>query len=587
MTLLLCPPRERRDIMNNEPVIITNPARCRDCYRCVRHCDVKAIRVQDGQAQVVPELCIVCGTCIRTCPQKAKDVHSAIADVKQAIQDGRKLIASVAPSAPAYFGFHYFGEMETALKQLGFHAAEETAVGAEIVGMAHRDYIEQAPNHMPVIASSCPVVVNLIEKYHPDLIPHLAPIVSPMIAHGRLLAKQYGPDAYIVFIGPCIAKKLEILDESEAGVISAAMTFLGLADWFKEAGIILQKTVGESAPSSSVDARLFPVEGGLIGTSGLSTDMLNHSLIVASGLETCQNILGDIRAGQLNATLVELMACTGGCINGPAMADLKGGIYSARQNIIAYSRHRPAYEPTPRENWPDLSRAYINKKEPIPEFSEEQISDVLHRVNKYTKDDELNCGACGYSSCREKAIATLRGMAEVTMCIPYMRSRAESLRQVVMDVSPNSIVILDDHLGIQDMSPSAEHLFGCSLADVKGKHLSRLIPLYDDFIAVRDTGIPVIGKIRRLNDRLVAEQNIVRVEGQSLLVAIMRDITDHEAEKKKFLELRAQTLEQTREVVRKQMRVAHEIAHLLGETTAESKMIVSHLAKLLEEEGST
>jgi len=278
------------------------------------------------------------------------------------------------------------------------------------------------------------------------------------------------------------------------------------------------------------------------------------------------------------------MACTGGCINGPAMADLPGGIYAARQKIINYHRHRPAYDIPDRKSWPDLFRTYRDKKETVPEFSEEQIKDVLRRVNKYTVDDELNCGACGYSSCREKAVATLRGMAEVTMCVPYMRRRSESLRQVVMDVSPNSIIILDDHLAVQDLSPSAEHTFGCSLADMKGKHISRLIPIYNDFIEVRDTGKPVVGKVRRLNDRIVVEQNIVRVEGQSLLVAIMRDITEYESEKQKFRKVRSETLEQTREVVRKQMRVAHEIAHLLGETTAESKMIVTHLAKLLEEE---
>jgi uncharacterized Fe-S cluster-containing protein len=312
--------------------------------------------------------------------------------------------------------------------------------------------------------------------------------------------------------------------------------------------------------------------------------MLDSSLVVASGLEACRNILCDIRAGQLNASLVELMACPGGCINGPAMADLPGGIYAARKKILEYQRNRPAYAPVARADWPDLMRSYQDKKEPVPEFSEEQIKEVLQRVNKYTPDDELNCGACGYSSCREKAVATLRGMAEVTMCIPYMRRRSESLRQVVMDVSPNSIVIVDDHLAIQDLSPTAEQLFNCPLADVKGKHISRLIPLYDDFITVRDTGIPVIGKIRRLNDNLVTEQSIVRVEGQSLLVAIMHDITENETEKQKFLELRTKTMEQTREVVKKQMRVAHEIAHLLGETTAETKMIVSHLAKLLEEE---
>jgi hypothetical protein len=171
-----------------------------------------------------------------------------------------------------------------------------------------------------------------------------------------------------------------------------------------------------------VDARLFPVEGGLLATAGLSTDLLASELIVASGLETCGNILNDIRAGRLSASLVELMACTGGCINGPAMADLEGGIYTARQKILAYLRRRPAYDALPREDWPDLSRGYTDKRQPVPEFSEEQIQDVLRRVNKYTPEDELNCGACGYPSCREKAIATLRGMAEVTMCIPYMRS---------------------------------------------------------------------------------------------------------------------------------------------------------------------
>jgi PAS domain S-box-containing protein len=569
-----------------EPVITTNPARCRDCYRCVRHCDVKAIRVQDGQAQVVPELCIVCTTCIRTCPQKAKDVASATPDVKQALKDGRKLIASVAPSAPAYFGFHQFSEMESALKQLGFYAAEETALGAQVVALAHRDYMESAPQSHPVITSSCPVVVNLIEKYYPDLLNHLAPIVSPMIAHGRWLLNKYGPDAYIVFIGPCIAKKMEICDPALAGAVSAAMTFRGLADWFRQENITFTDVAAQPKPSDEADARLFPVEGGLIAAAGLNTEMLGCDMIVASSLETCRNILGDIRAGQLRASLVELMACTGGCINGPAMSGLPGGIYASRQIILDYHRNRLEFDTPPRNQWPDLSRTYADKKQQEPEFSEEQILDVLRRVNKYTPEDELNCGACGYASCREKAIATLRGMAEVTMCIPYMRSRSESLRQVVMDVSPNSIVILDNHLAIQDMSPSAEHIFGCSLADMKGKHISRLIPLYDDFVSVRDTGQPVIGKIRRLNDHLVAEQNIVRVEGQSLLVAIMRDITEHEAQKKKFLELRLQTMEQTREVVRKQMRVAHEIAHLLGETTAESKMIVSHLAKLLEEEES-
>lgn len=578
----------------NDPIIITNAALCHDCYRCVRNCNVKAIRIKEGQAQIVQELCIVCGTCVRVCPQKAKGVHSAKEDVLQAVAAGKKVVASVAPSAPACFDIRHFSQMEGALKSLGFFAAEETAVGAEIVALAHREYIEQAPERRPLITSACPVVVNLIEQYYPDLIPHLAPIVSPMIAHGRLLAQKYGPDAFIVFIGPCIAKKKEIIEEPLQGVIHAAMTFEWLQECLHEAGIEFSPpplpapmgnapAAGDEVPEK---ARLFPLEGGLIATARMKTDILGEEMIVASGLDACQETLNDIRTGALAGGLVELMACKGGCINGPRLGDNPGGVLLARQKIIHFNSVRQPDLQIPREAWPPLERTLQDKKVPTPEFSEEQIREVLHRVNKFTPDDELNCGACGYLSCREKAVATLSGMAEMTMCIPYMRRRSESLRQVVMDVVPDPILIVSDNLTIQDISPAAERLFSCKLKDVAGRHLSTLFPVLEDFIRVRDTGEPVIGKTRRIRGDIIAEETIVRVEKQGLLLAILRDITEREKEREKFNALRGETLERTHEVVSKQMRVAHEIAQLLGETTAESKMIVSRLAKLLEGEGN-
>ena len=576
-----------------DPIITTNPALCHDCYCCVRNCNVKAIRVKDGQAQIVPELCIVCGTCVRVCPQKAKGVRSARPDVLDAMRQRKRVIASVAPSGPACFDIENFSQMESALKALGFSAAEETAVGAEIVAIAHREYMEKAPQHRPLITSACPVVVNLIVQYYPDLIPHLAPIVSPMIAHGRLLAKKYGPDAFIVFIGPCIAKKQEILENSIEGVVHAAMTFRGLDEWLGEARITfpppsLRRQTEDGLPEGALPpekARLFPLEGGLLGTAHMSTDILGEGMVVASGIDACQEALNDIRIGTLNAGLVELLACKGGCVNGPRQADNDGGISLARQKILRFHSARQPGLQVPREEWPTLERTLEDQKVSVPEFSEEQIREVLHNVNKYTPDDELNCGACGYSSCREKAVATLRGMAEMTMCIPYMRRRSESLRQVVMDVTPDSIIIVDHALKIQDMSPSTERLFNCALKDMAGQPLSALFPTLEDFIQVRDTGQPIIGKVRRLAENIFVEQTIVRVEKQSLVVAILRDITERAKEREKFNALRVETLDKTREVVGKQMRVAHQIAQLLGETTAESKMIVTHLAKLLEEEG--
>ena len=562
-------------------VVSTNVARCRDCYRCVRTCPVKAVRVQEGQAQVVPELCIACGSCVLACPQEAKVVRDDTEVVRQAIRDGRTVVASVAPSAPAYFGMKVFTQMEQVLTTLGFTAAGETAYGAEMVGHAHREVVDQAEERWPLIASSCPVVVNLVEKYYPDLISHLAPIVSPLIAHGRWLREQYGDDVYVVFIGPCIAKKAEIFEEPVAGEIDAALTFAELETWM--AGEEIEWPAWEDdEPVTRSYARLFPVEGGLVGTADMDTDILAGDIVTTSGLEACEDALRGIRSGNLGARLLELMACEGGCINGPAMGEDEG-VSLARQRIIEYaSRRQPTTLPT-RADWPDLTRAYTDKRSAAPEFTKEQIEEVLHMVDKYEPEDELNCGACGYPTCRDKAIATLRGMAEATMCVPYMRRRADSLRQVVMDVTPNGIIIVDNDLHVQEMSPSAEKTLQCHLPRVIGRPLKTILPVIDGFVHVRNTGESIISKTVRLRDDLIVEQTIVPVPGQSLMVSIMRDITERVQQKDQMDHIREETLERTQAVINKQMRVAHEIAQLLGETTAETKMMLARLARTLEE----
>lgn len=569
--------------MKKDWVITTNEARCRDCYRCVRTCPMKAIRVQENQARVVPDLCIACGMCVRACPQGAKTVRDDRPLVQEAIASGRTVVASVAPSAPAYFHMQVFSQMEEALRALGFAAAGETAFGAEMAGQAHREWVEQARDRWPIISSSCPVVVFLIEKYYPDLLPHLAPVVSPMIAHGRSLRRQYGDDAFIVFIGPCIAKKEEMRDAPVAGVVNAALTFEELRQWMEEASVALPSPDDgrELAPLAS--ARAFPVEGGLVGTARLDTDLLSSHVVTTSGLEACQDVLRGIRQGKLAACLVELMACEGGCINGPAMASASESVYLARQRVLEYaSRRQPKPLPT-RDEWPDLSRTYRDKRVPQPQFTEEEIRAVLAQVEKYGPEDELNCGACGYPTCREKAIAVLQGMAEATMCIPYMRRRAESLCRMVMDVTPDAVLVVDTDLHLQDMSPSAERMFGCHLPAVRGQPLRTVMPAVEGFVKVRDTGKPILGELVRLQPDLVVEQTVVPVAGQRLLVGILRDITERVRGAEELERLRAETLRRTQEVVNQQMRVAQEIAQLLGESTAATKVMVAKLARLLQE----
>jgi len=570
------------EIPAGEWVITTNRARCRDCYRCVRTCPVKAIRVQNGQAQIVPELCIGCGNCVTACPQEAKSVRDDLPAIRRAIRAGRTVVASLAPSTPAFFNLQAFDQMEAILKHLGFAAVGETAYGAEMVGKAHRDYIEQHRNLWPIITSSCPVVVNLIEKYYPDLIPHLAPFVSPMIAHGRALRRRYGADAYIVFIGPCIAKKEEARESAFEGSIDGVLTFNELLDWLSSEHVVVDMAEQPAQPTLRVNARLFPVEGGLIGTANLDTDMLASHIVTTSGLEACEDVLRGIRAHQLAACAAELMACEGGCISGPAM-EAAGTVHVARQRVIAYASRRQPQPLPERGDWPDLGRGYCDKKVPVPQFTEEQIQSILSLVEKYTPDDELNCGACGYATCREKAVATLRGMAEATMCIPYMRRRAESLRQVVMDVTPNAILIVDERLYLQELSPSAERLLGCHRATCVGKPLTNILPVVDGLVRVRDMGQPVTGETVKLRDDLIVEQTIVPVKDHNLFLAILRDVTEREQQRASLEHLRTEMLLRTQEVVNRQMRVAHEIAQLLGETTAESKMMLSRLASLLKE----
>ena len=640
-------------------VVSTNPARCRDCYRCVRVCPVKAVRVAGGQAEVVPELCIVCGSCVSACPQHAKVTRDDLPAVKAALAAGRKVVASVAPSVAAYFpldgapdqGLLSLAPMTEALMALGFAAVGETALGAAMVGLAHGEYVHAQPERWPIITSSCPVVINLVEQCYPDLIPHLAPQVSPMIAHGRYLRSQYGDDAFIVFIGPCIAKKAEATDEAVAGAIDAALTYDELARWMADAGVTLNCAEGVgvmgaendplaasanearhcegplprsnpshadeiasgyrprndavtggagAAPSAyaaltGAPARLFPLEGGLLGTARLSTDLLSPFVFVGSGMDICRNVLEGIRAGGWQTAMVELMACSGGCINGPALAE-RGSIALARQRVQRFAEHHGPQQPPPQAEWPDLLRSYSDRSTPAPQFSEAEITAVLHQVGKYLPEDELNCGSCGYTSCREKAIATLRGMAEATMCIPYMRARTESLHTVVMDVTPNAILVVDGDLRVQDLSRSAEEMFACSRTYARGKSLQSLVPIVDDFISVRDTGQPVLNKVVRLakagngQGEIIVEQTVVPVTGPSaahdqqdraLLVAILRDVTAREREHRELELIRAETVRRTQAVISNQMRVAHEIAGLLGETTAETKVVLTQLTRLL------
>ncbi len=403
-------------------VVTTIRDKCKRCYTCIRSCPAKAIKVEDGQAVVVEALCIGCGNCVKVCAQSAKAIESSVVEVNALLASGEPVIACLAPSFPAAFHKLQPGQVIEALRRLGFDEVLEVAVGAEL---AAREYAELASDREsgPWIATACPAVVSYVQRHLPSLVPYLAPVVSPMIALGRAIKERYRPGARVVFIGPCTAKKAEIREPSVAGAVDAVLTFAELQQMF-ESG----RVAPESLPESDFDGprpgvgRIFPVSGGLLRTAGLRDDVLNNQVVVTEGVERVPVILREMEDGYLQARFYDLLLCNG-CIDGPLMGNELSPF--ARKEIIAnYTLSRTRTEPRERE-WKlsdfeglNLRRTYADEHVALPSPSEEEIRQILLQINKTTKADELNCGACGYETCREQAEAIGKGLAEWEMCHP-------------------------------------------------------------------------------------------------------------------------------------------------------------------------
>ncbi|MBM3136079.1 MAG: histidine kinase [Chloroflexi bacterium] len=408
-------------------VVSTMRDKCKRCYSCVRNCPAKAIKVSGGQAEVIEERCIGCGNCFKVCAQKAKEIRSAVGEVNRLLAGPAPVLACLAPSFPAAFPNVKPGQVVTALRHLGFAEVLEVAFGAQLLAREYTKLVKERPGQL-IITTPCPALIGYVEKYAPSLVPNLAPIVSPMIALGRVVKEKYRPEAQVVFIGPCIAKKLEIEDEAVAGVIDAALTFQGFQRMLDAAGIVMA-----SLPESDFDgphpgiARIFPVSGGLLKTAAMRGDVLENDILVTEGRDNVLTLLRELEHNRMAVKFVDILFCEG-CINGPViLGDDSDSIFKRKEIVTDYVRQRitaqdqAALEAALDEYAAiDLRRTFTERTihEPLP--TDEEIQAILRSVNKFRPEDELNCGACGYSSCREKAIAVYQGLAEAQMCLPYL-----------------------------------------------------------------------------------------------------------------------------------------------------------------------
>lgn len=556
-------------------------ARCRDCYKCLRECPVKAIEVKDHQAKIIKERCILCGRCTMVCPQNAKKVHSEKEEVQKILAGNVPVFASVAPSFISSFGLQDFNVFRIALGKLGFANAEETAVGANAVTKQYAALLKTG-EFENFITSACPAACRLIQEYYPKALKFLAPVDSPMIAHAKIIKSQY-PDSKIIFVGPCIAKKREA---SESGLIDGVLTFEDMKEMLEEKGIALSeiqnlKMVGENRFANL--AKAYPISHGII--KSFETLPSGYEYMSVDGAEKCLSVLQNIDS--LSGVFIEMNICQDACVNGPCSLVDKGHSIRATMDIQKYVSKEVASLPKEKAGSPspdvDITGSYPRLRSNSTPATEAQITEILHKTGKFKPEDELNCGACGYSSCREKAWAVVNGYADIEMCLPYMRERAESMSYEIIQSSPEGLVVLDREMKIIEINNKAKEILGITAANVKGLPAVDYFNPTDFLIAQNENRNTEQKKVFIRETQRYVDLTITLLKSNNAIFGIMKDVTDIVNYDEKLNSVKMETLSTTDEVIKKQMRVAQEIASLLGETTAETKVALLKLKKTLQE----
>jgi len=545
---------------------------CKDCYKCIRTCPVKAISFAHNQAQILPDECVLCGSCFVVCPQKAKQIRNDVVAVRNAIASGRRVVCSLAPSFIADFHVHRVEEMAQALCQLGFSAVEETAVGAQLVSDAYATAMREHQQSV-LISSCCPTINLLVQKYHPSMLPYMAKVLTPAQAHCTLL-KQRDPDCYTVFIGPCIAKKQEA---DSSPMIDTVLTYDELRDWMADCRVQLPEPAASEAPG--MRSRFYPATGGILKATEA---VEGYRRVAIDGVENCRMVFEELERGNIRDVFIEMSACEGSCINGPCIREHRERRLKGALRVDAYAgNERYAIEQPPA----DISRAFGFLGGKAITVGADAINAMLLKMGKTSPEKELNCGSCGYPTCRDKAVAILEGKAEIEMCLPFLKEKAESFSDTIINNTPNAIIVMDEDLVVQQINRAAVYLFHLkSETDVLHEHVIRVLnpePYQTVVVSARN----VIGSCRFLPEyQRYVEETILYDRQYHVVITILRDVTDRENIRNQDSTLRRQTVETADRVIEKQMRVVQEIASLLGETTAETKLALSKLKDAMNRE---
>ena len=559
--------------MNQNFPIYTTANECQDCYKCVRHCHCKAIRIVNARAAVIPELCVSCGECVKVCPAEAKKIRSDLSRAQYLLHSGAKAYASIAPSYVGYFKDIPIGRLAAALKRLGFVGASETAIGAQFVSAQTAELLKQAGPGV-YLSTACPASVDFIRKYYPAWTDNFLPVASPVMAHCKYLKQIYGDDIKIIFVGPCAAKKNEA--DRNPDDLSLAITFAALESWLKSEGISLDKMNEEPlVPVQAEEGRVYSIEGGMNET--LRSPEVDARLLAVSGLPNIARLIEKVDLATLKESgskiFVEMLACDGGCVNGPVM-----GRESSRIDILLETAaHAPHRSSVGREVPVNIQQLIYPDRHSEPQPEEAAILQALHRIGKYSAEDELNCGGCGYNSCREFAKAMLDGKAETSMCLSYLRKISQKTSNALIRYIPVAVVLAGQDLQVIECNRHFAELCGedtllafDACGNLNGAYLDSMIDFTDLFESVLANG----GEIEKFNQ--VSGEKILNIsvftinEGQTV-GAVIQDVTQNELK-------REQIAERAKEVIRKNVMTVQKIARYLGEHMADTEILLKEVA---------
>jgi iron only hydrogenase large subunit-like protein len=548
---------------------------CKDCYKCVRHCPVKAIKIENDHASVIPEKCISCGNCVKVCPTNAKCVRADVEKIKNLMIAQKDVYVSLAPSWRAVFE-NSAQKMIAILKRLGFKDVSETALGAQEVSIHDAEVLNNMEKGL-LISSACPVIVDYIRIYKPEFAKYITPIGSPAKTHAKMLKEKYGNDIAVVFIGPCIGKKNEA-DEDD-GLIDVSITFeelkIWVADEIGDISEIKKENDFEFVPQSAYEGTLYPINGGMNETIKKIGIKPQVQLMEVCTIPAFERALENLVPDKLEVPVfVEALACESGCVTGPCVASNKASI-SSISGVLCKVKTR---DKIPTKAQTVVKCTYAPKEVSTNKYSIEEIQQTLKKIGKHTEEDELNCGGCGYSSCRELAIALLDGVAETSMCVSYMRKIAMRKAAAMLRCMPAAIVMVDNNMNIIEANDSFMKMFTGDMYEIfkarpdglTGAAIDRIIEFSDIFRTILKTGKDLHKEHYNVNDRLF-DINAFTIEPNEIVGAIITDVTQTETNREKISE-------KAKEVISKNISIVQEIACLLGEHMVETETLLNSIA---------